>query len=138
MILVIKRDWLSPKKADSLFYNIRRDLSVTPTGCLLFDNKWAIPSKLRSIVLQTIHSKHPGQAGRLALTRLVWYPHIHSEVVAKAQSCKQCIDKSKNLKPIIPRNNLGTLSQLTEPNEENQMDFAGTILFKITHKTIIS
>ena len=78
----------------------------------------------------TIHSKYPGQAGLLALAQRVCYPHIHSEIVAQAQNCKHCIDKGKNLKAIFPRNILGTLSQLTEPNEEIQMDFAGPIPFK--------
>ena len=80
--LVTKRDWLSLEKA--IFYKIRRELSVTQTGCLLFDNRLVISSKLRRLVLQTIHSKHPGQAGMLALARLVWYPHIHSKKVAQA------------------------------------------------------
>ena len=82
------------------------------------------------MVLQTVHSKHPGQAGMLALAKLIWYPHIHSEIVAQAQSCKHCIEKGKNLKPLIPRTNLGSLPTLVEPNEEIQMDFAGPILFK--------
>ena len=54
----------------------------------------------------------------LALARLIWYPHIHSEIVAQEQSCKHCIDNGKNLKPIIARNILGTLNELTEPNAE--------------------
>ena len=115
--LVTKRDWLSLKKTNPIFDKIRQDLSVTPTGCLSFDNRLVITSKLRPLVLQLIHSKHPGQAGMLALARLVWFPHIHSEIVAQAQSCKHCIDKGKNLKPVLSRNNLGTLSQLAEPNE---------------------
>ena len=82
------------------------------------------------MVLQTVHSKHPGQAGMLALAKLIWYPHIHNEIVAQAQSCKHCIEKGKNLKPIIARTNLGSLPTLVEPNEEIQMDFAGPIPFK--------
>ena len=128
--LVEKQDWLSLKKTNPIFYKIHRDLSVTPSGCLLYDNRLVIPAKLRPMVLQTVHSKHPGQAGMLALAKLIWYPHIHSEIVAQAQSCKHCIDKGKNLKPIIARTNLGSLPTLVEPNEEIQMDFAGPIPFK--------
>ena len=58
--MVNKQDWLSLKQTNPIFYKIRRDLSVTPTGCLLFDNRIVIPTKLRPLVLQTIHSKHPG------------------------------------------------------------------------------
>ena len=128
--MVTNNDCLSLKKANPIFYKIRRDLSVTPTGYLLFDNRMVLPSKLRPLVLQTIYSNHPGQAGMLALARPVWYPNIHSEIVAQAQSCKHCIDKGKNLKPIIPRNNLGTLSQLTEANDGIQMEFAGPLPFE--------
>ena len=115
--LVTKKNWLSLKKTNPIFHKIHQDLSVTPTGCLSFDNRLVIPSELRPLVLQIKHSKHPGQAGMLALARLVWFPHIHSEKVAPVQFCKHCIDKGKNLKSILSRNNLGTLSQLTEPNE---------------------
>ena len=128
--LVEKQDWLSLKKTNPIFYKIHRDLSVTPSGCLLYDNRLVFPAKLRPMVLPTVHSKHPGQAGMLALAKLIWYPHIHSEIVAQAQSCKHCIDKGKNLKPIIARTNLGSLPTLVEPNEEIQMDFAGPIPFK--------
>ena len=128
--MVNKQDWLSLKQTNPIFHKIRRDLSVTPTGCLLFDNRLVIHTKLRPLVLQTIHSKHPGQAGMLALARLTWYPHIHSEIVAPAQSCRHCIDKGKNSKSILAKNNLGTLSKLSEPNEKIQMDFAGPIPFK--------
>ena len=66
----------------------------------------------------------------LALAKLVWWPHIHSEIVAKAKACRHCIDKGEILKPIIPKNQLGDLPKLNEPNEEIQMDFAGPIPYK--------
>ena len=50
--------------------------------------------------------------------------------MAQAQSCKHCIEKGKNLKPIITKNNLGILPNLVEPNEEIQIDFAGPIPYK--------
>ena len=136
--MVINKDWLSLKKSNPIFNKIRQDLSVTPIGCLLFDNRLVFPSKLRPLVLQTTRSKHPGQARMLELAQLLRYPHIQSETVAQAQICKHCIDRGKNLKSIIPRNNLRTISQLTEPNEEIQMDFAGPFHSKITHKITIS
>ena len=132
--LVLKHDWLTLKKVNPIFHKIHSDLSVTPTGCLLYDSRLVIPAKLRPMVLQTIRSKHPGRAGMLALAKLVWYPHIHSEIVAQAQSCKHCTDKGKNLKPLIPKNNLGVLPTLIEPNEEIQMDFAGPIPYKNSTK----
>ena len=82
------------------------------------------------MVPETIHNKHPGQAGMLALAQLIWYPHIHSDIVAQAQACHHCTEKGKNLKPLIPKTQVGNLPPLSEPNEEVQMDFAGPIPFK--------
>ena len=125
--LVLKHDWLTLKKENPIFQKNCRDIMVTPTASLLYDNRLVIPAKLRPMVLQTIHSKRPGQAGMLALVKSVWYPHIHSEIVAQTLSCKHCIDKGRNLKSLIPKHNLGVLTTLVEPNEEIQMDFAGPI-----------
>ena len=41
-----------------------------------------------------------------------------------------CIRKGKNLKTIAPKNSLGILPKLSEPNEEVQLDFAGPIPFR--------
>ena len=38
--------------------------------------------------------------------------------------------KVKNLKHLIPKQSLGKLPKLSEPNEEVQMDFAGPIPFR--------
>ena len=54
-------NWEDFKKVNPLYYRIRRDLSVTPTNCLLYDNRLVIPSRLKQLVLDTIHHKHPGQ-----------------------------------------------------------------------------
>ena len=132
MDYVKTENWEVLKKVNPLYYRIRRDLSVTPTSCLLYDNRLVIPTRLKQLVLDTIHHNHPGQAGILALAKLIWWPHIHSEIVSKAKACRQCIDKGKNLKALIPKTNLGQLPSLIEPNQENQMDFAGPIPYKNT------
>ena len=107
MDYVKTENWEDLKKVNPLYYRIRRDLSVTPTNCLLYDNRLVIPSRLKQLVLDTIHLNHPGQAGMLALAKLIWWPHIHSEIVSKAKACRQCIDKGKNLKALIPKTQLG-------------------------------
>ena len=52
---------------------------------------------------------HPGQTGMLRLADLVWFPRIHKDVTAKAQSCGDCVKKGKNLKPIMPKQSLRIL-----------------------------
>ena len=66
----------------------------------------------------------------LSLAKLVWWPHIHSDITSKAQGCRHCIDKGKNLKALISKNNLGLLPPLVESKQEIQMDFAGPIPYK--------
>ena len=85
---------------------------------------------LRVTGLKTIDHKHPGQTGLMALAHLVWWPHIHSDIMAKAQACHHCIDNGQNPKAIIPKSRLSTLSKLLEPNEELQMDFTGPNPYK--------
>ena len=132
MDYVKTENWEDLKKVNPLYYRIRRDLSVTPTNCSLYDNRLVIPSRLKQLVLDTFHHNHPGQAGMFALAKLIWWPHIHSEIVSKAKACRQGIDKGKNLKALIPKTKLGQLPSLIEPNQEIQMDFAGPIPYKKT------
>ena len=123
-------NWEDLKKVNQLYYRIRRDLSVSPTNCLLYDNRSVITSRLKQYHPDTIHHKHPGQAGILALSKMKWWPHIHSEIVSKSKACRKCIDIGKNLKALIPKTQLGKLPSLTEPNHEIQTDFAGPIPYK--------
>ena len=55
---VNSENWEDLKKVNPLYYRIRRDLSVTPTNCLLYDNRLVIPSRLKQLVLDTIHHKY--------------------------------------------------------------------------------
>ena len=128
--LVLAKNWEDLKKLNTIYYRIRRDLFVSPSNCLVYDNRLIISNKLKFMVLDAIHRKHPGQAGMFALAKLVWWPHIHSDITLKAQGCQHCIDKGKNLKVLISKINLGLLPPLVEPNQEIQLDFAGPIPFK--------
>ena len=127
--MIMDRDWESIKKSNNFFYSLRKDLSVIETGCMLYDNKLVITRNLKQLVVDAIHQTHPSQAGLLSFGNLVWLPCIHRSLTWKAQACDECTKQGKNLKPIIPKQNLGKLPKLSEPNEELQMDFAGPISF---------
>ena len=128
--LIKDKDWDTLKRVSPYFYSLKRDLSITPSGCVLYDNRLMVPASLKQLVINSLHQTHPGQSGLLQLADLVWFPRILREVIAKAQSCGDCIKKGKNLKPVMPKNSLGILSKLSEPNEEVQLDFAGPIPFR--------
>ena len=42
-----------------------------------------------------------------------------------AQNCKHCSEQVKNLKPIIGKKHSFQTEPVVEPNEEDQLDFAG-------------
>ena len=128
--LIKDRDWNTMKTVNPYFYSLKRDLSVTPSGCILYDNRLLIPKALKQLVIGSIHQTHPGQLGMLTLADLIWFPRIHRDVTYKAQSCQDCIKNGKNLKAIHTKSQLGSLPPLSEPNEEIQMDFAGPIQFR--------
>ena len=66
----------------------------------------------------------------ISLGNLVWFPFIHRSLTSKTQACEECTKQGKNLKPILPKQNLGKLPTLSEPNEELHMNFAGQISFR--------
>ena len=97
---------------------------------MLYDNKLVTPRNLKQFDIVAIHQTHPGQADMLSLGNLVWFPCIHRCLTSKAEACEECTKQGKNLKPILPKQSLGKLPPLSEPNEELQTDFAGPIPFK--------
>ena len=126
-ILIELKDWDAIKNISKYWYSLRKDLSVNPNGCILYYGKMYIPTQLRKLVIDSVHKTHSGQAGMIYLAQLIWYPQNHRDVVPLAQRCKQCTKTGKNLKPIIPKNKHTSLSTLSEPNGEIQMDFAAPI-----------
>ena len=84
------------------------------------------------MVIESVHHKDTGRVVMLALAKLSWWPQSYWEIIAKAQACKPCMDKGINLKALLPKTQLGSLSKLVEPNQEMQMDFAGPIPFKVS------
>ena len=125
--IVQDKDWTTLKHFSRYWHSLKRDLGVTPTGCILYDGKLFIPTQLRKPIMNAIHRKHPGQTGMMHLANLIWFPRIHREIVTLTQNCQPCIKIGKNLKPLIPKNKISELPPLVEPNEEVQLDFAGPI-----------
>ena len=122
------RSWSKLKDANPYFYSLKRDLSVTPSGCILYDNRLIVPKSVKQMVIALVHYTHPGQQGMLCLADLVWLPCILRDVTYKTQSCPNCIKNGKNFNPIQSKSNLGTLPNIK--NEKIQMDFAAPLTFR--------
>ena len=101
-----------------------RSLSVQ-NGCILLDNKLAIPNSLKESVIDVLHSTHPGAWGMTELGQRIWWPFINRDLINKSKTCRPCTEFVKNLKSINPKSHWAPLPQCSEPNEEIQLDFEG-------------
>ena len=95
--------------------------------CLLADNRLAVPDKLRQAVLRRLHQGHPGQEAMLEVSKYLWWPHMHKDIVNMAEECRSCTRYGKNAKYIIPKNSAKSLPLLTQPGQELQLDYAGPL-----------
>ena len=132
-----KQDWNELKQVSKYYFNIRRDLAISPSRCLLFDEKLVIPYQLQKTIINTVHRTHPGKVGMMRLANLIWIRHIHRTKKLRAENCKQCTDLGINLNSLIPKSDLGNLPKLLKPNQEIQLDYAGPIPNESNNDTYI-
>ena len=62
-----------------------------------------------------------------AAAKDVWIPLIHRNITATAKYCKNCLEAAKNLKPDIPKSDMGETYVSKEPNDLVQLDFWGPV-----------
>ena len=115
--MIRDKDWETLRKSNKYFYSLRKDLAVTSSGCMLYDNKLVIPSNLKQFVIDAIHQTHPGQAGMLSLGNLVWFPCIHRSLTSKAQACEECTKQDCKLlkQPVLSPAAIWDMEQDSEP-----------------------
>ena len=94
IMMIRDRDWESLKKTSKYFRSLRKDLAVTKSGCMLYDNKTVTPRNFKQLVIDANHQSHPGQTG-LSLGYLVWFPCIHRSLTSKARACEECTKQGK-------------------------------------------
>ena len=101
-------------------------LSVN-NGCILVDNKLAIPNILKESVMDVLHSTHPEAWGMIELGQRLWWPFINRDLINKSKTCRPCTEFGRNLKSILGKSDWTPLPPCSEPNEEIQPDFGGPI-----------
>ena len=83
-------------------------------NCLWMDGRLAIPKDMSSAVLNRLHHNHHGRDEMFAAAKDVWIPLMHRNLETTAKYCKSCLEAGKNLKPDIPKNDMGdTCAQRT-------------------------
>ena len=105
---------------------IWHQLSVVD-DCILVDNRLAVPGQLRQAVLKKIRRGHPGQEAMLDVSKYLWWPHMHKDIVNLAEECRSCTRYGNNAKYIIPKNASKPLPLLTQPGQEVHLDYAGPL-----------
>ena len=84
-----EKNWDALKHFSRYWHSLKRDPSTTPTGCILYDGKFYIPTQLLKLVMNSIHRNHPGQSGMMLLANLIWFPRFHREIVTLTQTASR-------------------------------------------------
>ena len=95
--------------------------------CIVVDGRLAVPGLLLPAVLKRIHRGHPGQEAMIDVSKYLWWPHMHKDIVNMAEECRSCTRSGKNAKYIIPKNASKPLPLLSQPGQELQLDYAGPL-----------
>ena len=74
-----------------------------------------------------LHQTHPGQFGIKDPAKNIWWPHLYREIYHHGKNCVQCIKADKKLKIFLGATNTQKLRDLSEPNGEMDLDFAGPL-----------
>ena len=96
-------------------------------NCLLMDGRLAIPKDMSSAVLNHSHFNHHGRDKMFAAAKDVWTPLMRRNIAATVKYCKSCVEAGKNLKPDIPKNDMGDTYVPKQPNGLFQLDFWGPV-----------
>ena len=114
------------KAINPYIHSYWRDLHVR-SGCVCVDERVAIPNVLREVLIDDIHSSHPGTWGMICMATHSWWPYMHRELIVKCTECKPCTVIGKNLKSVIPAKQFTPHIPCVEPNQEIQIDLGGPI-----------
>ena len=96
-------------------------------NCLWMYGRLAIPKDMSSAVLNRLHFNHHGRDKMFAAAKDVWIPLMHRNIAATAKYCQSCLEAGKNLKPDIPKSDMGETYVPKEPNDLVQLDFWGPV-----------
>ena len=99
----------------------------TRNGCIFVDNRVAIPNSIKEAVTDVFHATHTGSWGITELADRARWAFFNRDLLNRVRLCKACTEFGKNSKPIAPANKFKLLTPCVEPDEENQINFAGPI-----------
>ena len=123
---------LEKSQPEDIFYPYRphRNHLTTRFGILFCNDKIIIPEDMRTTVIAMLHQGHPSATKMDQLAAAFWWPGIYQEIREKAENCLSWRASGKNLVTQLPSTEKNKLENLSEPNQEIQLDFPGPIKLK--------
>ena len=76
---------------------------------------------------QRLHRSHPGQEAMMSASEYIWWPFMNRQAIDTYEKCRECTLFGKTLKPTKAFKTANSLLVLSGPNQELQLDFAGSI-----------
>ena len=125
MITFVQQGWPTQVHDQLKPYHVRRDELTVEANCLLWGRKVIVPEKLQSIVLEELHTAHPGVVRMKSIARVhVWWPGIDKKIEEVVKSCLPC--QSNRNKP--PLTSLHLWNWPSQPWRRLHLDFLGPFL----------
>ena len=100
---------------------------------MYLDDRLVIPKILQSPIKNSPHWGHRGRDQMLRQITVIWWPRIHRDINLLTQSCPECQNAGKSVKPILSQKQFGKIPTPKTINEDIAIEFAGP--FKIAHST---
>ena len=85
---------------------------------------------MRISLVATLHHEHAAVDKMSKAAEAFWWPGMYREIHEKSENCPSCRTAGQNLKTQLPATEINRLEFLTETNQENKLDFAGSIKTK--------
>ncbi|KAK3766196.1 hypothetical protein RRG08_017638 [Elysia crispata] len=102
------------------FFRKREEIS-TEFGCLLWDSRVIVPSKLQHRIINELHEAHPGMVRMKALARsYVWWPGLDDDIVREVRDCLNCQQTQRQSPSAV----LHPWKWCTQPFQRVHIDFA--------------
>ena len=123
---------LEKDQPEDIFYPYcpHRNHLTTRFGLRFYNDKIIIPENMQTTVIAMLHQGHPSATKMDQVEVAFWWPGIYQEIREKAEKCPSCRASGKNLVTQLPSTEKNKLKILSEPNQDNQLDFAGPIKLK--------
>ena len=96
-------------------------------NCLWMDGRLATLKDMSSAVLSRLHFNHHERDKIFSAAKDVWIPLMHRNIAATTKYCKSCLEAGKNLRPDIPKSDMGETYVPKETNDLVQLDFWGPV-----------